>query len=244
MKKLTRIAALLVALVLVLSLCACGGSDAPTEPSTEPSTEPATEPSTTETPTEPPVLTDDALVGTWRVDLDVTEMLNMTMAQSLGMETVDTGVSFIIPMLFTFNADGTYTLNTDEADFTASFTNYMSGLIPAMAEMLYAQGEAEGMDAAAMDEGFLAQYGMGVEDFLAATFSALSPEDVVGDMEETGEYAVEGNQLFLDGDTDYCTFEISGDKLTVTAVDGMESSIFEGMDEMGIEGPLVFNKVV
>ena len=125
MKKIT---ALLLALVMALSLAACGSKDDSKQ-----------------------------LVGTWQCALDLTEKMDEEMAANLGTEyTSEVPVSLYLTTVF--NEDGTFSMSPDLDATTESLNAYIQALKPALVELLYKEAEDRGMtrdefDSALADSG-------------------------------------------------------------------------------------------
>ena len=112
MKKIT---ALLLALVMALSLAACGSKDDSKQ-----------------------------LVGTWQCALDLTEKMDEEMAANLGTEyTSEVPVSLYLTTVF--NEDGTFSMSPDLDATTESLNAYIQALKPALVELLYKEAEDRGM---------------------------------------------------------------------------------------------------
>ena len=125
MKKIT---AFLLALVMALSLAACGSKDDSKQ-----------------------------LVGTWQCALDLTEKMDEEMAANLGTEyTSEVPVSLYLTTVF--NEDGTFSMSPDLDATTESLNAYIQALKPALVELLYKEAEDRGMtrdefDSALADSG-------------------------------------------------------------------------------------------
>ena len=112
MKKIT---AFLLALVMALSLAACGSKDDSKQ-----------------------------LVGTWQCALDLTEKMDEEMAANLGTEyTSEVPVSLYLTTVF--NEDGTFSMSPDLDATTESLNAYIQALKPALVELLYKEAEDRGM---------------------------------------------------------------------------------------------------
>ena len=102
-----KIIALLLALVMALSLAACGSKDDSKQ-----------------------------LVGTWQCALDLTEKMDEEMAANLGTEyTSEAPVSLYLTTVF--NEDGTFSMSPDLDATTESLNAYIQALKPALVELLY-----------------------------------------------------------------------------------------------------------
>lgn len=215
MKKLF---AILLALVLALSVTACGSNDKGAE-----------------------------LVGTWRYEMDISEYMNDQMAQALGGETVpDTAMSIFLTM--TFNEDGTFLLDVDADATGASFDAYMQALKPAMMEMIYQQGQDAGLtheefDAALAEQGTSVE---NLLDSIFAMIDMSSMLETLEGTSSNGYYKVAGGKLFAAenaddlGDDTGVAYAVSGNTMSWNDPSG----IMEEYEESGItiSLPMVWEK--
>ena len=208
MKKLL---CLLLALVMVLSLAACSDSGSGSKRSRKDKEEEEEE----------VVELEDGIVGTWTVDITLTEeMLELEGASIEG-----------IPVNLTFDEDGecTLTLGEDAEEIL------VDSMMDIMLDMVYSEMEAEGMTRDEIDELFETYYEMSVVDYVEAALEEADFSSMFDEMEETTEYEVDGDTLIIDGDE--MTAEIKGKKLTITEdADGF-------WDEVGLEAPIVLKRV-
>lgn len=194
MKK--RIALLLsFVLVLSLALCACGGEEKK-----------------------------ETLVGTWNASIDIADVYNAeiaasgdpTMAEYLSVD------SFAIPLVMTFNEDGTYSMTVDKDGMDAT----MNGLIEDMKVGLenYFNDYFASMGLEIDVDEALAASGMSLDALVEEMKAEIMTEDMYADMESAGQYKAEDGKLYLTEDVDvepvggvYNTYKIEGDTLTIEA---------------------------
>ena len=194
MKK--RIALLLsFVLVLSLALCACGGGEKK-----------------------------ETLVGTWNATIDIAEVYNAEIAAS-GDEAMAEYLSvdsFAIPLVMTFNEDGTYSLTVDKEGMDAA----MNGLIEDMKVGLekYFNDYFSSMGLEIDVDEALAASGMSLDALVEEMKAEIMPEDMYADMESAGQYKAEDGKLYLTEDVEvepvggvYNTYTIEGDTLTIEA---------------------------
>lgn len=194
MKK--RIALLLsFVLVLSLALCACGGGEKK-----------------------------ETLVGTWNASIDIAEVYNAEIAAS-GDETMAEYLSvdsFAIPLVMTFNEDGTYSLTVDKEGMDAT----MNGLIEDMKVGLekYFNDYFSSMGLEIDVNEALAASGMSLDSLVEEMKGEIMTEDMYADMESAGQYKAEDGKLYLTEDVEvepvggvYNTYTIEGDTLTIDA---------------------------
>ena len=194
MKK--RIALLLsFVLVLSLALCACGGGEKK-----------------------------ETLVGTWNATIDIAEVYNAEIAAS-GDEAMAEYLSvdsFAIPLVMTFNEDGTYSLTVDKEGMDAA----MNGLIEDMKVGLekYFDDYFSSMGLEIDVDEALAASGMSLDSLVEEMKGEIMTEDMYADMESAGQYKAEDGKLYLTEDVEvepvggvYNTYTIEGDTLTIEA---------------------------
>ena len=166
MKKIT---AFLLALVMALSLAACGSKDDSKQ-----------------------------LVGTWQCALDLTEKMDEEMAANLGTEyTSEVPVSLYLTTVF--NEDGTFSMSPDLDATTESLNAYIQALKPALVELLYKEAEDRGMtrdefDSALADSGLTVE--SQVDSVLALFDVSTLLSDVESEL-DSGKYKLEDGRLYL-----------------------------------------------
>ena len=166
MKKIT---ALLLALVMALSLAACGSKDDSKQ-----------------------------LVGAWQCALDLTEKMDEEMAANLGTEyTSEVPVSLYLTTVF--NEDGTFSMSPELDATTESLNAYIQALKPALVELLYKEAEDRGMtrdefDSALADSGLTVE--SQVDSVLALFDVSTLLSDVESEL-DSGKYKLEDGRLYL-----------------------------------------------
>lgn len=248
MKKMTKLMALLLAVVMVLALTACKkeadktteapnatnviptGANANQGIEPEPTT-PASEGNETDAPapSADPAPVDGSIVGNWTCNIDLSEMLGKELGGS-GMEEYFDFSNLMMPINATFNADGTYTLHMDGDAIKGRTKEIM----------------LEGMTK------LLTEQGMTVEDYEEKTGAKLedSLDEMMGDGPETedfnGNYKVEGDTLYLGDDSgsfdgaSKCTIALGANELRVTEIDtSVNDDSIEMVQQML---PLVFTR--
>lgn len=164
-----KITALLLALVMALSLAACGSKDDSKQ-----------------------------LVGTWQCALDLTEKMDEEMAANLGTEyTSEVPVSLYLTTVF--NEDGTFSMSPDLDATTESLNAYIQALKPALVELLYKEAEDRGMtrdefDSALADSGLTVE--SQVDSVLALFDVSTLLSDVESEL-NSGKYKLEDGRLYL-----------------------------------------------
>ncbi len=202
MKRTSRILALIMAVAMVISLCACAGN------------------------------TDYVkLAGTWNTKLDVTDMMNDELAVSLGVDSIDSGdVKLEFDLTLNFNADKTYHFEYNEDAIAASFETYLDWLCDWMTDyMMDMMVEQTGFDAETINNVFVSEYGMTLAEYVDDLMAESVDLDTLfadSAMETEGYYKLEDNKLYLsnsltdfDEDT-YISYLVDGDALTFVEIVG------------------------
>ena len=184
MKKIT---ALLLALVMALSLAACGSKDDSKQ-----------------------------LVGTWQCALDLTEKMDEEMAANLGTE-YPSEVPVSLYLTTVFNEDGTFSMSPDLDATTESLNAYIQALKPALVELLYKEAEDRGMtrdefDSALADSGLTVE--SQVDSVLALFDVSTLLSDVESELDSGRLYLAETDGSFTQADSIGCT--VSGSTMQWT----------------------------
>ena len=196
--KIKKLIAVLLSLVMVLALAACGNDDAKTDGGNEDTstttvpvgdtTAPPTVPNDSTEPvdsTEAPSIMFDYLPGSWTTALSYN-------GEDLGVPAF-TG-TLEIALVATFAKDGTYSLSVDEDAFSANIDSNKDALVAAMLQLLYDTygGEAE---AEKQVQDYMA---MSCTEYAQAYVDALKDELTID--EEKGTWSAEGSNMYLDGE--------------------------------------------
>lgn len=194
-----RIFAIALALVMMLSLAACGQTDA------------------------------DKLVGTWTSDLDMSSVTNeMLAAMGEGAEEYFTFENFTVTLVMTFNEDGTYSTTVDEASVEAAVDSLMATVEDGMVKMLEAQIAEAGLNMT-VDEMLAVSGMTMEDLMASVDTSALVTEMTEGSASEGKFKAEDGKLYMsagLDYEVDeavYDTYELDGTTLTLTGHVGAET---------------------
>lgn len=175
MKNTKKLLSVLLAALLMLTLTACGKSDA------------------------------EKIVGSWVCELDMTDIYNDSVYDPDIDVTVD---SFVVNMVFTFNADGTYTSGMDEASYRAAMTaaletaragleGYMNDALQQVADE-YALSTDEvlaQLGCANMDVFYTMMLGTTLDCYVSETLEA-SVTDAVYASRTSGTYEVKDGVLY------------------------------------------------
>lgn len=189
-------------------------SDAVSETSSEDtnSEEASSEPEAPGTPEEMA-----ALAGTWETTWDIAEAFNEGMAEEPEMGEYVKIESFAVPLTFTFNTDGTYTLAIDKETLQSSLDAVREELGEGYAKYFEHLLESEAPGTTVED--YLASMEMTMDDLLDI---AMLGFEFMGEMYDfTAEWKAEDGKLYLgyeDGEideTEYITYELASGELTL-----------------------------
>lgn len=235
MKTITKIAALLMAVLMIAALAACGETKAP------------------------------SIVGKWSYNLDLQKMMESTMASSGASSLSDDQQKLMekyasafagceMLMYLEFTEDGKYIASIDKDSATAAFNKAKEALktiIPSLYAQMMGMTEEE-------FEKYLEQQGMSKDQMIESALSSMNVEEMAN-QENKGAYRLEGDKLYLDSDksedeTDaeaesateaeahYLTISLTADELSITDISGTDDS--EGSALLKKELlPMVFKRV-
>ena len=207
MKNVKRIAALLLALVMVFALCACSDIGSGKDKNKDDKVEKVEKKTDAE-----------LIVGTWEATVDMGDYLNAEMAGEPGMAAYAEYFDFSgveLTVNYEFDKDGDYvlTISMNKELLEKVFRN-------ALQKVLEEAAAAEGYTL----EELAAEEGMTVEELLDAVMEeGFDAEDFFDDEAERGSYEIKDGKLYifdrgdeLDED-DYFEYKLKGDKLTLVA---------------------------
>lgn len=189
-------------------------SDAASELSGEAtgSEEASSEPETSGTPEEM-----TALLGTWETTWNVADAFNEGMAEEPEMGEYVKIESFSVPLTFTFNENGTYTLGIDQETLQSSLETVREELREGYTKYFEHMLEAE--DPGTTVEDYLASMEMTMDDLLDI---AMLGFEFMGEMYDfTAEWKAEDGKLYLGNEgeeideTEYITYELTDSELTL-----------------------------
>ena len=244
-KQHTSLLCLVMAFMLMLSLCACAATEAPvkTGPATKPTdatqaqTTPPTQAPTqapTVAPTEAPKA--DTLVGQWSAQIDMTDMFNSMLTESMGFEVkMD---SFVMIMNAEFNEDGTTIMEIDKDHLEEQIEDLADFLWDLVIEMYAKELEMKESEVEKLlkDEGL-------TKDTLIESMDLSS----IGDnLSQEGYWLLEDDKLYIAEDkddlkdSDPADIELDGDTFSITG--GAEFDE-ENKEMMEAFLPLVFERV-
>lgn len=195
MKKLTKIMALVLCLVMVFALCACGDSGEKQDTEQK-------EVKKTDT---------ELLVGNWKAEIDMTDVVVDSFAAEIGDEEVMSYFDFgkiMTELTFTFNEDGTYKMTMELSNKTVKAFNTAleEGVRAYMEDIIAAQIEAYGMTMEEFEAEYLEETGVTVADDIDANIEELMAEfdieELLADSSIEGNWKVENGKLYMTEDVD------------------------------------------
>ena len=208
MKEMKKAAAsVILAAAMVVSMTGCGGSDTKTETPETPAETTAQTPAET---TEADTAQENSLIGSWeaKADMGLSDLLSgeedektaVGEAMTKYVDPDEVKVTFV----FTFNEDGTYTLEADQETWKTIWSSYMDNV-----------KKQEGYDS--VDEWIDAK----IEEALE---SMNEVNTTVNDMHQEGRYEAVDGTLYINTDTSkdidqekdiYGTYQFQGDELVI-----------------------------
>jgi len=186
----------------------------------------------------------DALVGTWKADVDMTEL----MAEKMGADMMEfvTLSDVIFTMVLQFNSDGTFSMTLDAASVEAALNNLLQSVKDGTVAMLEAQIAEMGLEMTV--EEMLAASGTDLDTVLADMEAQMNIpaliEQTISEAASEGKYDAKDGKLFMSAGLEYLpdpacyeVYTLEGNVLTLMEYVGTDSnSAFDGLY------PLVFNK--
>ena len=184
-----------------------------------------------------------ALVGTWKADLDMSELMSQQMGSDMAEYVTLNDVVFT--MVLSFDDEGVFEVALDEASVNAALEKVLQSVKDGTYAMLQDQMDEMGLDMSV--EEALEASGTDLDTVMAEVeaqmdLSAMA-EQVISETNGTGNFEAEDGKLFMSAGLDYkpdpaCyeVYTLEGDVLTLLEYVGDDSSAFNGLY------PLVFHK--
>lgn len=156
--------------------------------------------------------------GTWTVDFEVSPA-------DMGLDTMGLETGMVIPLIYTFAEDGTYSMTVNAERFTERFAEFMTGTKTFIQEMMVQEFEAQGIDPEEGIAAFEQEAGMTFDAYMDSVLEALDMETltdtIVESMVSQGTYAVEeAGKLSIcaegeENNAEVCSFEVKDNTLTI-----------------------------
>ena len=158
------------------------------------------------------------IVGTWKANIDLAEAFNEEMAAS-GMGDFINIESFNLPLVMTFNEDGTGSMTVDQEAMTATIdklaADLTAGLEAYFTEYFASMGIEMDLDEA------LAASGLSMDDLVDEFKAEFAGEEAFAEFTNEFKYKAEDGKLYMSEDLDseisdtYNTYELKGNTLTL-----------------------------
>lgn len=189
--------------------------------------------------------TQKQLVGKWEGKADMTDV----MVDALKSETGDSfdfePDPIYIYAVLTLNADGTYSVEFDEAKTIESMKGMVESMKAPLKETLYQTFEAQGISREDADAAIASSTGMTMDEYVDFTLDELKDEmDIdLDDGNEKGTFTATDSTMTLrneDGIEDSISFRLEGDRLTLSfSASELDDDLFAGLDKLDF----VFDRV-
>ena len=159
------------------------------------------------------------IVGTWKANIEMAEAFNAEMAAA-GMGDFINLESFALPLVMTFNEDGTGSMTIDQDAMNANIdklaADLTAGLEAYFTEYFASMGIEMDLDEA------LAASGLSMDDLVDEFKAEFTGEDAFAEFTNEFKYKAEDGKLYMSEDLDseistdtYNTYELKGNTLTL-----------------------------
>lgn len=185
----------------------------------------------------------DALVGTWKADVDMTELISSQMGADVSQYiTLD---SVIFTMVLQFNEDGTFSSELDKASVETALNGVLQNVKDGTIAML--EAEIAGMGLEMTVEEMLAASGMDLDTLMAEMEAQMNlaglTDQITAEAAGNGKFDAKDGKLFMSAGLEYLpdpecyeVYTLEGNVLTLLEYVGDDESGFDGLY------PLVFHK--
>ena len=191
------------------------------------------------------------LSGTYTTEMDMSSIINESMAQAGLAEEDLEGLTLVAPFTLTLSDDGTFTLKLDSDATLASLRAYLEGCSTLLEDVIYASVGDTGLTREEIDAAFEEETGSTISDYVGQIITMFDEDDLLEMLEEdndTGYYKATEDKLFLEedkddfSDDDYITYTLENGKLTFTGITGDVLDFADAADMIDDFFPLVFTK--
>lgn len=191
------------------------------------------------------------LSGTYTTEMDMSSIINESMAQAGLAEEDLEGLTLVAPFTLTLGDDGTFTLEVDSDATLASLRTYLEGCSTLLEDVIYDSVGDTGLTREEIDAAFEEETGSTISDYVGQIITMFDEDDLLELMEEdndTGYYKATEDKLFFAEDKDdfseddYVTYTLENGKLTFTELTGDVLDFADAADMIDDFFPLVFTK--
>ncbi len=191
------------------------------------------------------------LSGTYTTEMDMSSIINESMAQAGLAEEDLEGLTLVAPFTLTLSDDGTFTLKLDSDATLASLRTYLEGCSTLLEDVIYDSVGDTGLTREEIDAAFEEETGSTISDYVGQIITMFDEDNLLELMEEdndTGYYKVAEDKLFFAEDKDdfseddYVTYTLENGKLTFTELTGDVLDFADAADMIDDFFPLVFTK--
>ena len=211
-----RVITVLLAVLLVLSLAACGSG-----------------------------VETKKLAGTWTCTIDVTDRMNAAAEQALGLSAADGAAKMPLQLVLTVTEDGAYTLRYDSDAARTALDAYAAALHPAAVESVYAAAEEQGLSREEYDAA-MEKAGITMDDMVAAIFAGVDEEELLslltGRSAALTGYCRAESAAELAETADCLSYTLSDGTMTWTDAQGELSSQLTEQEQELLRVPLTWTK--
>lgn len=158
------------------------------------------------------------IVGTWKANVELAEAFNEEM-EAAGMGDFINLESFALPLIMTFNEDGTGSMSVDQAAMTETIDKLAADLTAGLEAYFTEYFASMGLEID-LDEA-LAASGMSMDDLVEEMKAEFAGEDAFAEFTNEFKYKAEDGKLYMSEDLDseisdtYNTYELKGNTLTL-----------------------------
>ena len=167
------------------------------------------------------------LSGTYTTEMDMSSIINESMAQAGLAEEDLEGLTLVAPFTLTLSDDGTFTLKLDSDATLASLRTYLEGCSTLLEDVIYDSVGDTDLTREEIDAAFEKETGSTISDYVGQIITMFDEDDLLEMLEEdsdTGYYKATEDKLFLEedkddfSDDDYITYTLENGKLTFTCL--------------------------
>ena len=191
------------------------------------------------------------LSGTYTTEMDMSSIINESMAQAGLAEEDLEGLTLVAPFTLTLSDDGTFTLKLDSDATLASLRTYLKGCSTLLEDVIYDSVGDTGLTREEIDAAFEKETGSTISDYVGQIISMFDEDNLLEMLEkdnDTGYYKATEDKLFLEedkddfSDDDYITYTLENGKLTFTELTGDVLDFADAAETIDDLFPLVFTK--